>query len=218
MRWSTELKAGLAPIVDLVYPPRCPSCGVAVAAHGGLCLECWSELEETSQTSEVIAATRYNDMSRQLVLNFKHGGKIALARLLAQLMAARLPDVNRGEAPLLVPVPLHRMRLWERGYNQAALLAEELARLGRGELSVDALKRTKRTPSLGGLGKDERDAALKNAIAVSKSRRQKIAGRDILLVDDVYTSGATSSACAEVLLTVGAKSVRTICFARVDAG
>ena len=218
MSWSTELKAGLAPIVDLVYPPRCPSCGVAVAVHGGLCLECWSELEEPPQTPEVIAATLYNDKSRQLVLNFKHGGKIALAGLLAKLMAAKLPDASGGVLPLLVPVPLHRMRLWERGYNQAALLAQELARLGRGELCVDALVRTKRTPSLGGLGKEEREAALKDAITLAKSRRHTIVGRDILLVDDVYTSGATSSACADVLVAAGAKSVRTLCFARVDGG
>ena len=217
MSWSGELKAGLAPLVDLVYPPRCPSCGVALAAHGGLCVDCWSKLEEPPQHAGVIAATLYNDISRQLVLNFKHGGKIALARLLAQLMAAKLPDARGEGAPLLVPVPLHRLRLWERGYNQAALLAEQLAKLNRGKLCVDALVRTKRTPSLGGLGKEQREATLKGAIAVAKSRRGQIAGRDILLVDDVYTSGSTSSACKEALIAAGAKSVCVVCFARVDS-
>ncbi|MEO1221631.1 MAG: double zinc ribbon domain-containing protein, partial [Pseudomonadota bacterium] len=92
-----ELKEGLRPVVDLVYPPRCPSCGAAIATHGSLCQDCWGELEfpqsddkaddAGSQQSQIIAATIYNEMSRSLILRFKHGGKLALAPLLGRMMA-----------------------------------------------------------------------------------------------------------------------------------
>ncbi|MEM6475629.1 MAG: ComF family protein [Pseudomonadota bacterium] len=241
----TILTESLQPLVDLVYPPRCPLCGDALAQQGGLCATCWSELEAPGEPScqscqrpivsghdtcwdctsapplhtGVYAATVYDDASRKLILTFKHGGKIALARLLGQMMAARLPIADPGSGPpLLIPVPLHRWRLWGRGYNQAALLARELERNGRGQLLVDGLVRRKQTPSLGGLGSEERRKVLAGAIAVRQTRAKRIAGRDVILVDDVLTSGATSNACVEVLLETGAASVRIACFARVLSG
>lgn len=102
-----------------------------------------------------------------------------------------------------------------RGYNQAALLAQELGRIGAGVVAVDALRRTKATPSLGGLGRKARERALSGAIAIAPAWQQKIAGRDVLLVDDVVTSGATSERCTRVLLKAGAKSVRIASFTRV---
>lgn len=165
----------------------------------------------------VYAATLYNDASRRLVLDYKHGGRITHARLLARLIAARLPDPLAGRgALLLVPVPLHRWRLWHRGFNQAALLARELARMGKGEALVDGLLRRRRTPSLGGLGRAARDRALAGAIIVHPRRRARIAGRDVVLVDDVFTSGATARACRAALTEAGARSVSVACFARVD--
>lgn len=247
MGWGSHLAEGLRPVVDLVYPPRCPLCGSALATQGGLCPDCWSELEvpgdpscstcqrpmgsaqamkadqcyacfaDPPEHSGIVAATVYNDASRRLILNFKHGGRIALAPLLARLIAVRIDDLS-GEPALLVPVPLHRWRLWRRGYNQAALLARELAKTGKGELDVDALVRRKRTPSLGGLGREERERALAGAIEVRARSVARVAGRDIILVDDVLTSGATSSACTIALLNAGAKSVRIACFARVIDG
>lgn len=247
MRLGAQISEGLRPVVDLVYPPRCALCGDAVADQGGLCADCWSELQfpgepscetcnrplgtgsaerhsrcfvcaaEPPQHSGVYAATLYNDASRKLILAYKHGRKIALARLLARLMAARLPENHEG-APLLVPVPLHRWRLWNRGFNQAALLAQELGKLGKGDVCVDALVRRKRTPSLGGLGQSERQHALSGAIVHRGSRQGLIDGRDVILVDDVLTSGATSNACIAALSGSGARSVRVACFARVVDG
>lgn len=251
MGWGSQLNAtlkeGLRPIVDLVYPPRCVSCGGAIAAQGAMCAECWGELEipgepacktcqrplgsasaarsatcyecaaEPPRHSGIIAATLYNDASRKLILTFKHGGKIALAPLLARLMAARIEPAT-SDQPLLVPVPLHRWRIWTRGFNQSALLARQIAGLGKGELLIDGLVRRKRTPSLGGLGKDAREQALAGAIAVRVSRAALVKGRHIILVDDVLTSGATSNACITALLDSGAASVRIACFARVVDG
>ncbi|MEM7664533.1 MAG: ComF family protein [Pseudomonadota bacterium] len=238
----------MRPVVDLVYPPRCPMCGDAIADQGGLCIECWGELEvpgepacttcsrplgtdsgsqpgqctpcqlDPPRHSGIAAATIYNDTSRKLILTYKHGGKIALAPLLGRLMAARLPEPTFDAPPLLIPVPLHRWRLWQRGFNQAALLARELERSGKGTLLVDGLVRRKRTPSLGGLGREAREQALSGAIAVRATRAGAIKGRDVVLVDDVLTSGATSDACVQALLGNGAKSVTIACFARVLDG
>lgn len=171
--------------------------------------------EGATAREDILAPCVYNDLSRELVLALKHGGKIALAGLMGQMMASNLRRDDSAGLPLLVPVPLHWMRLWKRGYNQAALLARELADAGKGELCVDALERHKRTPSLGGLDKTQRRQALNGAIRVRRSHASIIQGREIVLVDDVYTSGATSSACVDALLERGATSVRIVCFARV---
>ena len=233
----------LAPLIDLVYPPRCPLCGEAIADQKGLCLACWSELvipgdpacvacqrplpgiaagehtqcanclAEPPRHDGMTAGTLYNDASRKLVLAYKHGRKIALAPMLARLIAARLPELD-GEW-LLVPVPLHRNRLWQRGFNQSALIARELARLTGHDLLVDGLVRTRSTPSLGGLGRGDRANALKDAIAPNAVRAAQLAGSQVLLVDDVMTSGATSDACLSALREAGAAQVRIACFARV---
>lgn len=220
---AKDIKEGLRPIFDLVYPPRCPSCGAATANHGALCLDCWGELEFPGEAQEIIiasnnrhdgiiAATLYNDISRGLILKFKHGGKLALAPLLGRMMASRINN-DEGVLPLIIPVPLHRTRIWQRGFNQSAMLAQEISKAGKGELNVDALIRQKRTPSLGNMSAEKRIEALAGAIAVRHKARETIKGRSVILVDDVLTSGATSDACVEALLGAGAQSVRIACFA-----
>lgn len=220
-----QLAIGIRPVVDMIYPPRCPSCGAAVFGEQGLCSDCWETLETLDDSSgvdagvPVFAATRYNDTSRKLVLAYKHGGRIALSRLLARFMATRLPDAATGVLPpLLVPVPLHRWRLWQRGFNQAALLAQELERKGKGAALVDGLIRHKRTPSLGGLGRKARDRALSGAIIVNPARVAALAGRDVVLIDDVFTSGATSRACLKAIETARPANVAIACFALVADG
>jgi ComF family protein len=236
------LGQSLAPLVDFVYPPRCPLCGEAIAAQTGLCAACWSELVIPGEPAcarcqrpfgdgpqpgaicvpclavppkhdGIAAGTLYNDASRKLVLAFKHGKRIALAPMLARLVAARLPPLD-GEW-LVVPVPLHRWRLWRRGFNQAALLAGEVARLTGGTLLVDGLARRKPTPVLGGLTRKARAKAIKGAIAVPPGRKPRVKGAKVLLVDDVLTSGATSDACVAALKRAGAEKVVIACFARV---
>lgn len=161
----------------------------------------------------IAAGTLYNDTSRRLVLAFKHGQRIALAPMMGRLISARLRAT--GADWLVVPVPLHRWRLWRRGFNQAALLAREIAALGGAALMVDGLERRKQTPSLGGLGRKARARALSGAIAVNPRRKAGFAGAKVILVDDVLTSGATSTACVAALKRAGADKVVVACFARV---
>ncbi|MEO6389100.1 MAG: ComF family protein [Croceibacterium sp.] len=232
-----------APLVDLVFPPRCPSCGASIAVQDGLCGECWGELvipgepacarcqrpfgadsvaqgaicapclADPLRHDGIAAGTLYDTGSRKLVLAFKHGRRIALAPMLARMVAARLPQLD-GEW-LVVPVPLHRWRLWRRGFNQSALLAREIARLRGQRLLVDGLVRRKATPMLGGLGRKARERALAGAIAVHPARRTPIKGASVVLVDDVMTSGATTDACVRALKSAGAQRVIIACFARV---
>lgn len=233
----------LLPVVDLIFPPRCPLCGAGLAAQSGLCSACWAELAipgepccascqrpfgdgvahgatcavclaDPPRHDGIAAGTLYNEASRKLVLAFKHGHRIALAPMLARLVAARLP-ASVGDGWLFVPVPLHRWRLWSRGFNQSALLARELAEARGGQVLVDGLTRTRRTPPLGGLGKAARARTLSGAIALNPRRGAAIRGARIVLVDDVLTSGATTDACVRVLKRAGASEVVVACFARV---
>ena len=238
-----KLAEAFAPLVDLVYPPRCPACGEAIATQEGLCAGCWADLAfpgepacvrcqrpfgsavvaegaicapclaDPPRHDGIAAGTLYNDASRKLVLAFKRGRRIALAPMLARIAAARLPELE-GEW-LVVPVPLHPWRLWRRGFNQSGLLAREIARLRGQEVLVDGLVRRKPTPTLGGLGRAARARALSGAIAVNPRRARRLAGANVVLVDDVMTSGATSDACVRALKRAGAGRVVIACFARV---
>ena len=235
----------LTPLIDLVFPPRCPLCGDALGEQGGLCTGCWSKLvipgdpacvlcqrpmgeafggdsgaltcapclQTPPRHDGIAAATLYNPASRDLVLAFKHGRRVALGGLLGRLIAARVGTLT-GEW-LVVPVPLHRWRLWKRGFNQSALLARTIAAVPGRTLAVDALVRTRATPSLGGLGRTDRAKVLRGTIAVHSAWKSRLGGAQVLLVDDVMTSGATSDACVRALSKAGAAKVRIACFARV---
>jgi len=236
------LAENLAPLLDLVFPPRCPLCGEGISAQTGLCAACWGQLvipgepacalcqrpfpdtvahgslcapcmESPPRHDGIAAATLYNDASRHLVLKFKHGGRIALAGTMARLMAAKLSFVEPDW--LIAPVPLHRWRLWRRGFNQSALLAREIGGTHGARLMVDLLERRKPTPALGGLGARARVRALSGAIVVNEGRAADVRGASIVLVDDVLTSGATSDACVRALRRAGAAKVVVACFARV---
>ena len=212
------MREALSPLVDLIYPPRCPLCGDAIAAQDGLCSGCWSGLDVPDiEEDGVVAATLYNDAARRLVLSFKHGKRIGLAPMMARMMAAQVQARigAMGADWTLVPVPLHPVRLWQRGFNQSALIARQMAKPLGARLLVDGLKRTRRTPSLGGLGRAERAAVLTGAIAVNPARRSRLEGASVLLVDDVLTSGATSRACMAALRDAGAVRVTLACFSRV---
>jgi len=197
---------------NFVSAPFCGSCGVPlpyleVAGAGGICTVCEAMPPAFAQAR---AALRYDAMAKQLILPFKYADRTDVARGLARLMAragARL----LARADVLAPVPLHKTRLRQRRYNQAALLAAELGRIAPKPVLQDALERLRPTAPLGKLGVAERRAALMGTIGV----RRDVAGKRVLLVDDVMTSGATADACARALRDAGATYVDVLVAARV---
>jgi ComF family protein len=230
-------------LFDLVLPPRCKKCGALVVEDDGLCADCWAsvtflgppwcagcglpfeyEVGAGSLCGACMAvpplfdiarsALAYDDASREMVLRFKHGGDETLSRLFARWMVLAGGDLLL-ESAIIVPVPLHPWRRIRRRFNQSALLAEDLARLT--ELPADPLSlvRVKRTPSQGGLGKKARALNVRGAFAVRPDRRERIEGRRILLIDDVWTSGATAEACIRACRKAGAGPVSFLTLARV---
>ncbi|TFI57440.1 ComF family protein [Sphingomonas parva] len=229
-------------LLDFALPPRCPACGTIVSDPHRFCLGCWSKLvflaepccarcglpfaypagagaecgrclAEPPPFDRLRAAVAYDEVARKVALKLKYSGRPGVAETLAGLMARHLRSPDGQPPGLLVPVPLHRWRIWRRGYNQAALIAASLSRRSGIPAAPGLLRRTRHTPPLRGLGRRERAEAVRGAFAVENAGA--VAGRRIILVDDVFTSGATGGACAKVLKRAGAASVEMLCWARV---
>ncbi len=160
------------------------------------------------------AALRYDAQGRRLILAFKHADRTELAATLASHMARAGATLLR-DADLLVPVPLHRMRLFRRKYNQAALLARALARISGRPYLLEGLVRRRATASLGFKSAAERAAEVAEAFSVRTLYAGRMRGLRVLLIDDVMTSGATANACTAALLDAGAAAVDVLVAARV---
>jgi ComF family protein len=225
-------------LLDFALPPRCAGCAEVSEEVGAFCPACWRRLEwlgnggcqccglplagteaelcarclaDPPKLDRIRAAVAYDDVPRSVALRLKYGRKVALARTMARYMAPLRGEWD--ETAILMPVPLHRWRLWGRGFNQSGLVARELAQ-GWG-LPVDwrSLQRVKRTKLLKGLNYLQRRKAVAGAFRAV--RNDSLKGATIVLIDDVFTSGSTAEACARVLRRAGAKRVELICWARV---
>ena len=236
--WST----GMQTLVQMVYPPRCLSCGGLVETDFGLCGTCWRDTpfisglacdlcgvplpghsDRAEHCDECLtierpwshgrAALVYKDRGRRLVLGLKHGDRHDIAQPAARWMARVSRNLNRDNL-IILPVPLHLHRHLKRRYNQAALLAEALAAELGCDWCPDALYRVQPTPALEGKSRSERFETLQGRISVPEWRTPLIQGRPVLIVDDVMTTGATLTAAAEACHAAGATEVCVSVLAR----
>ncbi|WP_158811959.1 ComF family protein [Beijerinckia sp. L45] len=237
-----------APLIDLAFPPSCLACRKATDASNALCPACWSAIRfidrpfcerlgtpfavdlgaEGLLSPEAIAnppvyararaVARFDDgPARSLVHRLKYGDRLELARTMGAWMA-RAGDELLTEADVLMPVPLHRGRLARRRFNQAALLARTISERTGVPMEAFALTRVKPTPPQVGLTRTQRAANVQGAFRVPAEARGAVAGKAVVLVDDVMTSGATINAASRAVLRGGAKRVDVLVFARVVVG
>jgi ComF family protein len=228
--------------VDFALPPRCPGCGLIVEDQHRFCLGCWQALHflgepccarcalpfefdagdgaecgaciaDPPRFDRLRAAVAYGEIARAVALKLKYAGRPGVAETMAQLMSRHVARDDPNA--ILVPVPLHRWRIWKRGYNQSALIASALSRRTGLRTELALIERTKATPPLKGLGRRERAKAVHGAFRLSASAAELARNRTIILIDDVFTSGATVGACAQLLKRKGAARVDVVCWARV---
>jgi len=241
-RIANSLRATFRRSLDVALPPLCPSCRDLVT-DSGLCPACWSKLAFIAPPycprlgipfaydpgpgilsmqaiahppayQRARAAVRYDDVARALVHAFKYGDRMDLAPMIGRWMA-RAGHELLGDADALVPVPLHWRRLWTRRFSQSAALAEQISRESGIAVAHAALKRVKATAQQVGLSRKDRATNVQGAFRVAPAAKPEVAGRRLIVIDDVLTSGATADACARALLRAGAAQVDVLVFARV---
>jgi ComF family protein len=240
--WESGLKRVGRSALDLLFPPLCIGCREQVSAPGSLCPACWQQMQflegpccnqcglpfeidpgEGTLCASCIAhppafdkaraLLRYDDASRRPVLALKHADRLDLVPAFGRWLD-RAGRALLAETDLIVPVPLHRWRLWNRRYNQSAELARALSRLSGIPADPFALARTRRTPSQGEMkSASARRRNVRGAFSVPE--RADVDGRTVLLIDDVLTTGATAHACAKALKKAGTKAVYVLALARV---
>jgi predicted amidophosphoribosyltransferase len=231
-------------VLGALFPAQCINCGEPATEDFGLCGQCWRETPfivglvcdrcgtplpgEDEGRPEYCddcltfarpwdrgrAALLYKDYGRNLVLALKHGDRLDLVRpATTWLMRVAAPILTPDL--LVVPVPLHWRRLFRRRYNQSALLSRAVAKAAGLDHCPDLLIRSRKTAPQDGRNRDERFANVSGAIRVHPRRTGRIAGRNVLLIDDVMTSGATLAAAADACLAAGADTVSILVLARV---
>ena len=241
-RFANSLRGVLRRSLDVALPPLCPSCRDLVTGNG-VCPACWRKLAfiappycprlgipfaydpgpgilsmqaiaDPPAYQRARAAVRYDDVARALVHALKYGDRMDLAPMIGRWMANAGRELTDG-ADALVPVPLHWRRLWTRRFNQSAALAEQVSRESGVVVAHTALRRVKATAQQVGLSRKDRAANVQGAFKVAPDAKAEVAGRRLIVIDDVLTSGATANACARALLRAGAAQVDVLVFARV---
>lgn len=200
--------------VQFLHAPWCRCCGEPFSAQLGGEAECAACIDAPPPYRSARAVAAYTAESRRLITRLKFGDDTALAKTVGRWMAT----VARREAmpaELVLPVPLHARRLWRRGYNQSLLLADVIAKTLSLPVEPYVLTRLRATPPQTRLTRKQRLKNVQGAFAVREQDTATIAGKRVLLIDDVFTTGATIEACATTLLKAGAGEVHVLTFGRV---
>lgn len=238
-----QLKFAVSRAIDLILPPRCVFTGEIVGEQGAIMPEIWTKLQFISEPmcaccgvpfafemsgnarcanclgdppsyGRARAALIYDDVSRDLILKFKHADQThAVISFIPWMM--RAGEALLQDSDVILPVPLNRWRLFKRKYNQAALIAAALSRKSQRPWLPLALQRVRPTASQGHMKPSERAKNVKGAFAVRAKDLPRLQGKSVLLVDDVLTTGATVKECIKVLLAAGCKEVNVLTLARV---
>jgi ComF family protein len=239
-----EDRVNLQSAIHFLYPPQCLTCGVETSADFALCGACWREAPFISglvcdscgiplpgdvQDDAVLcdlciasprpwqhgrAALMYDGTARRMVLALKHGDRHELVKPMAKWMA-QAGDILITPETLIVPVPLHPRRLFSRRFNQSALLASYIGQIMGLKQCPDMLLRARNTLMQEGMTRLERLENQKSAFSIHPKHQSRLASRPVLLIDDVMTSGATLTGCAEACRDAGAKGVNVLVLARV---
>src|SRR6201996_1846887 len=200
--------------LSFIEPPYCPRLGIPFVYDPGPELLSMEAIANPPAYQRARAAVRYDDVARTLVHALKYQDRTDLAPAMGSWMA-RAGRELLAEADALVPVPLHWRRGWSRRYNQSGALARVIERQTGVKLVSEALRRVPPPPQQIGLSRPERASNVQGPFKVAPDRKADIAGRRIVLIDDVLTSGATVGACAQALLRAKAVQVDVLVFARV---
>ena len=189
----------------------CEKCGKILQDHymHEICTDC---RENAHDFEKGYTCVQYGIHERDLLLSFKYGGKAYIGEKIAEIMADRIENEDL-EIDLIIPVPMHKSKQKERGYNQAEIIAKHLAKKLSLPCSAKLLLRTGKTVAMSGLSPFERRMNMENAFSITERAAEKAKGKRILLVDDIYTTGSTVSACSQMLMAKGAREVRVITFA-----
>jgi ComF family protein len=203
--------------LSFIAPPYCPRLGIPFVYDPGPDMLSMEAIANPPAYVRARAAVRYDDVARTLVHALKYQDRTDLAPAMGRWMA-RAGRELLDDADVLIPVPLHWRRAWRRRFNQSGALARVIEQQSGVKLAAEALRRIRPTEQQIGLSRTQRASNVQGAFKVAPDRQALIAGRRVVLIDDVLTSGATADACARALLRAKAASVDVLVFARVVDG
>jgi ComF family protein len=208
-----SLCADCSSSINLLREPLCSSCGRQFPDAAGSSHLCGNCLQTTLHFARARSIVRYDGVMAQAIQSFKYGHNTAALPVFAALNNQLHPLQNQPIPDLIIPVPLARQRLQKRGFNQALLLARAFFPEMKHIISIDVLARRRETAPQTGLNGRARRKNIKGAFAAAGG---KVTGKQILLVDDVFTTGTTVQECAKVLRRSGAREVQVLTLARAD--
>lgn len=232
----------LSYLLNLLFPPQCLNCDARVPTHGTLCLPCWQQIQFISDPmceccglpfdydigshalcasclhirplyGRARAAFRYDEHSRRLITRFKYSDQTQLAKIYGVWLVKAGGELL-AQTDIIIPVPLHYWRFLHRRFNQSALLAHIIAKKTEIKYLPNTLKRTRHTTQQTGLTRKQRETNVKGAFTINKRYAYRIKGKNILLIDDVMTTGSTIEQCTKALLKAGAAQVNVLTLAR----